>query len=263
VFVMLLVRSGLHTYAGVLGTRGIDADGATDVASRYYSFGVVSSVIAGGALMVEFMMTTVNPLSLLLVAVVVYWLLVWPLAVRRFYTERNFAMLLGPEEAPPFRRAPDAGLTALGWLLLALGVLGLADALPRAILGVGPSSEELVAFGGFFGNELGSAVGRSPWWLVGVAAVQLWAAVELITMSDRHRLAASVYGLVAALVSVYVYWPLLAGFDQLGAELVGMSYLSSVMQYGMLALYLVVPVGTFLLVNRRLTPEAQARLREE
>jgi hypothetical protein len=92
-----------------------------------------------------------------------------------------------------------------------------------------------------------------------MSALQLWAAAELIRMTDRHRLAATLYGAVATLVTVYVYWPTVKAV--FSSSIVGLMDPGSVIPMAWLAMVLVIPLGTILLVNRRLTPEARARLR--
>lgn len=259
---MLLARSVLHTVAGIKGTRGIDSDGATESASRYYTFGVVSSVIAGGALFILFIPDGMHPLMLLFVGVVVYLLLSWPLILRRFYTERNFAALLSGAEGPSFRRAPDAGMTAVGWLLLALGALQLGVALPSAIFGGPDTAHALLslASGVSTGDlaELGTGA-RSTWWSVGMAMAQVWAGVELVYMTDRHRLAPTIYGVIASVVTIYVMWPQLQQLESYLAASApgGLARVATTFQ---MALSLVVPIGTIVLANRHLVPAAQARV---
>jgi hypothetical protein len=263
VFGMLLARSIVHTLAGIKGTRGIDSDGATESASRYYTFGVVSSVIAGGAIFILSIPDGMHPLMLLFIGVLVYLLLSWPLILRRFYTERNFAALLSGAEGPSHRRAPDAGMIAVGWLLLALGALQLAGALPAALLG-GPDLGHmpLALASGWAGSGLADlgAGDRSTWWSVGIGMAQLWAGVELVYMTDRHRLASTIYGVIATLVTVCVMWPQLQHMESLlGADWPGS--LMRIAGYFQVALSLVVPIGTIVLANRSLMPAAQARVR--
>ena len=260
VFGMLLVRSILHTLAGVKGTRGIDSDGATDSASRYYNFGVVSSVVAGGAAFILIIPEAMHPVSLLTVGLVVYLLLSWPLILRRFYTERNFAALLAGAEAPTYQRAPDAGMTAVGWLLLALGVLQLSTAVPAALFGT-DASNVLLALGGLSGRDMAdlAAGARSSWWSVGVGMAQVWAGLELVHMTDRHRLAPTIYGVIATVVTLYVVWPQLQQMQAFGMR--GLNGFGSLTVYLGIAISLVLPIGTIVLANRALLPTAQARLR--
>ncbi|HEU5059890.1 MAG TPA: hypothetical protein VFU21_25340 [Kofleriaceae bacterium] len=266
VFIMLLVRAILHVVAGIKGTAGVDSDGATDAAAKYYNFGVVSSVITGGVFLVMLMMEGgggggAMKFIVVFISIMVYMLLIWPLALRRFFTERNFSALLSGSEAPNYRRAPDAGLTALGWLLLATGVYFMAQALPAALFKIPFDLSALFSMGRSSGLEgdLASQLGRSPWWNVGVCAAQLWAAIELITMSDRYRVAASAYGAIATVVTIYLQWPMLKMLKQMGGG--GPFAGDSATNVLILALSITLPVATFLLVNRNVKPAAQARIR--
>jgi len=265
VFLMLLVRAILHFVAGLKGTAGVDSDGATDAAAKYYNFGVVSSVIAGGVFLVMLMMeggASAGALKgvVVLISMMVYTLLIWPLALRRFFTERNFSALLSGSEAPNYRRAPDAGLTALGWLLLATGVYFMAQALPAALFKMPFDVSSLLSMGRSSGlEEEIMALGRSPWWQVGVCAAQIWAALELITMSDRYRMAASAYGALATAVTIYVQWPMIKMLKHMGGA--GMFGGDAIPQFLIIALSVTLPVATFLLVNRNVQPAAQARIR--
>ena len=264
VFLMLLVRGILHLRAGIKGTAGVDSDGATDAAAKYYNFGVVSAVIAGGVFLVMIMMESASggamKFVVVFIALMVFLLLVWPLALRRFFTERNFTALLSGSEAPNYRRAPDAGLTALGWLLLSTGVYFMAQALPAAIfkMPVDPSAVLTMGRSGGLVDEL-AAFGRSQWWQVAICAAQIWAAIELITMSDRFRIAASAYGAIATVVTIYLQWPMLklvkhmGGGGPFGGDRVG--------TFMILALSITRPVATLILVNRKVQPAAQARIR--
>lgn len=263
IFLMLLVRAILHVVAGLKGTAGVDSDGATDAAAKYYNFGVVSSVIAGGVFLV--MLTLEGggealKFVVVTICIMVYMLLVWPLALRRFFTERNFSALLSGSEAPNYRRAPDAGLTALGWLLLATGVYFMAAALPAALLELPFDPATLLSFGRSSGiDEAALQLGRSPWWPVAIFAAQIWAAIELITMSDRYRLAASAYGAIATIVTIYLQWPMLKMLKHMGGAMFGGDSFFPVMQ---VALNITLPVASILLVNRNLRPAAQARIRD-
>lgn len=265
VFLMLLVRAILHFVAGIKGTAGVDSDGATDAAAKYYNFGVVSSVIAGGVFLIMLMMEGGGSPGaikgvVVIISMMVYTLLVWPLALRRFFTERNFSALLSGSEAPNYRRAPDAGLTALGWLLLATGVYFMAQALPAALFKTPFDVSSLLTMGRGSGMEEQLAqFGRSPWWNVGVCAAQLWAAIELITMSDRYRVAGTAYGAIATVVTVYLQWPMLKMLKHMGGA--GLFGGDEIPSFLMIALSVTLPIATFLLVNRNVRPAATARIR--
>jgi hypothetical protein len=244
VLAVLLGRSALHTIAGARGVRVISGDAGASIA-RYLSFGVLSSAIVGGALFLIIATGMAHAVTFLFLAVAIHLLLSWPLILRRFFRERNLGQFVAAEQP----RAPDAGLTALGWLLLALGVHQLAAAL----------------IGGDSAAEMAERV-RSPWWAVCVAITQVWAGLELVNMTDRYRLAASVYGAFASLVTLYVSWPQLQAMGQLGGTSMGVSLGAlagsfEVVGWLAMAISLVLPLGAAALANRRVLPEAQATIR--
>jgi hypothetical protein len=259
VVAMLVIRSCLHVIAGWRGVNENELDGAVHAAARYADFGVITAFVAGGSVLLMMMTGGADIVGILAVVLVGWLLIAWPMIVRRFFGERQFADMLAGGDAPVHRRAPDAGLTALGWLLVALGTLAVASALPVAIFpeaATVASSDPLTTM-----FALGPTGFRSPWWAVGSAALQLWAGVELIRMTDHHRVIASVYGVVAAAVAIYVNLPLFRAIDELGLEGVLNPREGGPVLLGSLAIGLVVPIGTVLLVNRRTAPTAQARYR--
>jgi hypothetical protein len=259
VVAMLVIRSCLHVIAGWRGVAETHMDRAAIAASRYGDFGVITAFVAGGSVLLMMMTGGADIVGILAVILVGWLLIAWPLIIRRFFTERQFADMLAGGDAPIHRRAPDAGLTSLGWFLLAFGALGLAGALPVAIFPaatVHSGGDPLAAV-----FMLAPSGFRSPWWAVGTAALQLCAAFELIRMTDRHRVVASIYGVVAAAVSIYVNLPLIRTIDELGLDGVLNPRDGGPILLGGLAIGLVVPIGTVLLVNRRTAPTAQARFR--
>ncbi|MBL4634887.1 MAG: hypothetical protein JKY56_13530, partial [Kofleriaceae bacterium] len=112
---MLLVRSIFHAQAGMRGISGIDSDRAMETANRYVQFGIVSAIITGALFLLQMLMQSVHLASLVVAFGISYLLLIWPNILRTFIGDRNFALILNEETTT--RRAPDTGLTALGWLL--------------------------------------------------------------------------------------------------------------------------------------------------
>jgi hypothetical protein len=259
--VTLLIRSLLHLAAGLRGVSGAGTLSATDATNRYTSFAVISSVIIGGLMFIMLMMAARDLVALIAVGLFIYLLLIWPTALRRFFTERNFAVMLAGSEAPLHRRAPDAGLTALGWLLMAVSVVSLATSVPQALLGIDSSEMLALLVRSAAVAEGDLADVGNAWWNVAVAALQLWAAIELVRMTDRHRLAASIYGVIATLTTVYFSFPIMKSLFSSAIGKLGDP--SVVFPYAWLATTLVIPIGTLLLVNRKLTPQARASVRAE
>src|ERR1700733_1948860 len=127
---MLVVRSAIHVQAGMSGLRVTSVDRSVELANRYANFGVISSFCGGGALLLFVMSSAMSVAGLALVCGVCWMLMAWPLIIRRFFSDRQFADLLAGDGESVHRRAPDAGLTALGWLLIAYGIFTLSFMMP-------------------------------------------------------------------------------------------------------------------------------------
>jgi hypothetical protein len=180
-------------------------------------------------------------------------LLAWPLIIRRFFSDRQFADLLAGDNAPLHRRASDAGLTGLGWFLLAQAAFSASLMVPQLVFGEGGGREmqALLALGGNLGA-------RSMWFSVGLVVLQAWAGFELIRMSPQSRIVATVFGIVAACIALYISWPMLKMFKHLRSI-----DPSGIMLLMPIALGLIIPISTILLVNRKIAPTARARFRQK
>jgi hypothetical protein len=251
VVMMLLARSALHLRAGWQGASGISPEKASHSASTYFNFGVISSVIAGAVLMLQMIMQSpgIGLEFFIMVAMTGYLLLIWPSAVRMFFTDRNFSMLLDEEKTP--RRSPDTGLTALGWLLLATGIVSLIYAL-GSLLFFRDSMTEM--------NQLAAQLtdNKTPslWVNLAMSAVQTYAGFQLVRMGDHHRIATTVYGVVAVIASTYLYWPMISKLD-LMAQL---SPFTLVTGLGPVFFGLPLAIASIILVNRNSDPDAKARI---
>lgn len=248
---MLVVRSFIHVQAGFSGLRETSVDKSVELANRYANFGVISAFCGGGAVLLWVMSMSVSIQGMALITALVWMLMAWPLVIRRFFSDRQFADLLAGDNAPIHRRAPDAGITALGWFLFAFAIFNASCTLPTLVGGSDMREVSgLLAFGG--GGF------RSVWWNVGAIVLQAWAGYELIRMSPQSRIIAMVYGGVGIGVTIYTNYPLLHQLKHMR----GMMNASS-MGVGMLALQLVIPVATIVLVNRKLSPTARARFKSK
>jgi hypothetical protein len=251
---MLCVRSFLHVQAGISGLRETSVDRSVELANRYANLGVISSFCAGGALLLFVMSSAVSVLGLALISGVCWMLMAWPMIIRRFFSDRQFADLLAGDGAPIHRRAPDAGLTGLGWLLFAHAIFSGSFVLIEVIGGdAGGGSRQIEAF-----TMLGG-IGdmRSVWWSVGLVIFQGWAGFELIRMSPQSRVIATLFGIVGTGVTMYINWPLLKALKSIG----GMLGNNVALQIGPVAMALIIPVVTIVLVNRKIAPTARARFR--
>jgi hypothetical protein len=250
---LLVIRSIFHVQAGVSGLRETNVDRSVELANRYANFGVISSFCMGGALLM-FVMSAMNVIGLALVCGVCWMLMTWPLVIRRFFSDRQFADLLAGDGAPVHRRAPDAGLTGLGWLLFAHAMFTASFVVIELFVDQNPgrNASDLQTLVGAMG---GGAYNRSVWWNVGLVILQGWAGFELVRMSPQSRAIASVFGLVGTALTVYVSWPVIKSFGSsraLGGEL---------LQYAAIGIALIIPIATIVLVNRKITPTARARFR--
>ncbi len=251
VVMMLLARSVLHLRAGWQGSSGINPEKASHSASSYFNFGVISAVIASAVLMLQMIMQSpgIGLEFFLIVAMTGYLLLIWPSALRIFFTDRNFSMLLDEEKT--HRRSPDTGLSALGWLLLATGVVSLVYALGSIAFFRGEFTElnQLAA-------ELTDNRTPSMWVSLAMSAVQTYAGFELVRMGDNHRIATSVYGVVAVVATTYLYWPMISKLD-LMAQLSPFTLATGL---GPIFFGLPLAIASIVLANRNSDPDAKARI---
>lgn len=251
--ILLVIRSGLHVQAGLSGLRETSVDRAVELANRYANFGVISSFCAAGALMLLLMSGAMNIAALAIVAGLCWMLMAWPMIIRRFYSERQFADLMQGDQANLHRRAPDAGLSGLGWLLFAHAIMSAAMLIPQLVVTNGAMSRKMLEAMSMFGGGAGV---RSLWWSAGLVVLQAWAGFELIRMSSTHRIIGTVFSIVAIVVSVYLTWPVL---QQL--KFIGRMGPEGVMMFIPMAIQLVIPVSTLILVNRNIAPTARARFK--
>ena len=254
--VALVIRSIFHVQAGLTGLRETNLDRAVELSNRYANFGVISSFCVGAALLLLSMMASFNIIILAVVSALIWMLMAWPLIIRRFFSDRQFADLLAGDNNTIHRRAPDAGLTSLGWLLFAHAMFGAVFILPQIVLGHDLDGGRLTEMM----SLLGPAGTRSIWWSTGVVVLQAWAGLELIRMTSTSRIVASIYAVVAGAVAVYVMWPVLQSFSNLRFMRGGPE---NIVMFVTLAIQLVIPVATLILVNRKITPTATARFKQK
>ena len=247
---MLVVRSFIHVQAGMSGLRETSIDRSVSLANRYANFGVISSFCVGGAILL-FAIQGLDLVALVLVCGMVWLLMAWPMIVRRFFADRQFSELLAGDNAPLHRRAPDAGLTGLGWLLVALAFMSASFLIPEVVMAGRHGARDVAMLLSFAGGN----GARSVWWPVGLCMLQAWAGYELVRMSAPSRIIATVYGLVGIAVTIYVQWPMIEMMRHSG----GMP--SDVATVAPVVLSLIVPVATLLLVNRKIAPTARARFK--
>jgi hypothetical protein len=249
--ILLFIRSSLHVQAGLSGLRETSIDRSVELANRYANFGVITAFCAAGAVLL-LVMGAMNVSALAVVAGLCWMLMAWPLIIRRFYSDRQFADLMAGDQANVHRRAPDAGLSGLGWLLFAHAIMSAAMLIPQLLLDRGDMTRKMYDLM----SMMAPSGMRSVWWSAGLIALQAWAGFELIRMSSTHRIIGTVFAIVAIIVTAYVSWPMIENL-----KLMGRLGPQGVMKFIPLAIALVIPVATLILVNRNITPAARARFR--
>jgi len=244
--VMLVIRSVLHVQAGISGLRETSLDRSVELVNRYANFGVISSFCGGGALLLFFVTRSADVFGLAVICALCWMLMAWPLTVRHFFADRQFADLMAGDQAPVHRRAPDAGLTSLGWLLIAHAMFEATIILPQ-LLGGGWSTAALLTGMGI----------RSVWFSVGVTVLQTWAGYELVRMSPQSRGIATLFGIVGTAITLYVNWPALKMLQHAS----GIVSKTDAAMVGPIVFALILPIATIALVNRAIAPTARARFR--
>lgn len=252
-FALLLIRSCLHLRAGLAGLRDASFDRPGELAARYASFGMICVVCVGG-LLVLLAMSEGLPAGAIASVTVLCWLLaVWPMIVKRFFHHRQFAELLAGDRVI-HRRAPDAGLTGLGWLLVGHAVVVATLLILAATIqphGVGHALGSLLQLAR-------PAIGRSALELgigAGIVGLELLTAAVLLRMEDYRRLIATMYALVAGGVAVVLAWPLVRSFGHHAIDL------RMAIRLIPAAVQLVIPAATLVLVQRGAPLLARARYR--
>jgi hypothetical protein len=265
-FTMLTIRSILHVRAGARGSSAVLMAETAEAAGKYASFGVIASIVSGGVFFVAMFgeMRGGGPgggmmmMFMLFMVVMITWvLLVWPLTVKRFFGDRQFATMVD-EKAPTQQSSSDRGLPTLGWLLLAFGAYGLAGGLGGLISGGGEDGMRGNPLGDMGMGMLGNVGDKSVWFGIASSALQIWAGVELIALSPRFKMAGMVFGAIASAIALYVYLPIIG--DLMSG---GMAMISNPMMIGIsfvqVMMALVIPVATFIFVQRKIRdPKALA-----
>jgi len=253
VFVLLLVRSALHVRAGLAGLREGSFDRPAELVARYVGFGAVSAFCVGGVLFLLAISEGAPPAGIIGVAVTCWLLASWPAIVKRFFHHRQFAELLDGDRVV-HRRAPDAGLSALGWLLAGHAALIVSLSILAAAVGHdGPGhviARLLTLAGPAIGHTRGALAASAV-----VIGLEVACAVALIQMRDRRREVATIYALVAGAVALALAWPMARPLGHAPFDLGLIARLAPT------AIQLAIPAATLVLVHRAIAPAALARYR--
>jgi hypothetical protein len=251
---LLVLRSWFHVRAGLAGLRETSIDRSVELANQYAGFGVISSLWFGGVLLLAAISSRMDVWGMALVAGLCWLMMMWPLIVRRFFSDRQFADLLAGGWPSLHRRAPDAGLAGLGWLLVGHAALTASFLAPLLVAGPGLAGDARWL------ASLAAGIGDgSPWWSAGVIALEAWAGAALLRMSAHHRLIAVVYGATGAVVTFSLAWPMLRRVMEL--SVLGGRGERLVLSLPLIAIQLAIPVAAVMLAIRTIAPTARARYR--
>ena len=260
ILVVLLVRSLIHVRAGLEGIAGASFDQHIALGRRYHDAGTGSAACVGAAVFVISLLGTHAAqlwVALASGTAVGLALFAWPSLLRRFYMERNFEVYLvasqNGHDQPSFQRPPDAGLTALGWLLVAAS----APALALSVVAI--SVTGLSGTPGICGAL--DIETHALWWLLSLALPGSWAGVELVRMSPRRKLAAMVFAGVAGAMMIAPLGPDLGGPWAI-FELTGQGAEASLTALRATLIYLltVLAMATAIIAGRRSLPAAFVRV---
>lgn len=244
---LLVIRSVVHVRAGLGGLSDTPLDLAAERAGNYATLGIVSALITSAVMFLTVVGSRADFSAILAIAVIGWVLAAWPMILRRYFAERQFASLLAGNDAPVHRRAPDAGLTALGWLLIGAG--GAQASL--AVLGVLGGASDLRVISSLLPASDGSA-----WIAALIAVAHVGAGFELVRMSPHHRAVVTGVGGITLLLQLSALWPTwrqLARFGSLDPAVVA--------TLGMALVPMVTGGAMIALVQRKLTPMARASIR--
>lgn len=229
----LLARGVYHLRFGVRALGGLEPAAFDKAAGTYMVLGVTSAVLACvAALAVARLQLSLPVIGVALL--LAYFLISWPLALRRFPTrpETELEAGLSAPDPLPHGPAPDRGKTALGYLLVALHSSVLTVALMSLVI--------------VFSAWLGSSETPSLQWLdvatMLSASAGIWAGLELLRMSPNHRLAVMAY---AGLALCTMLLDLLFG---VGAKADTSPYL-----WGVAVMQGIMPVLALIILQRRHT----------
>jgi hypothetical protein len=244
----LVVRSIIHLSVGARGLRGTAVAAARDFL-RYGDVGIAIGAAVGGGFTLYTFTESLELFALVRGIAITLALMAWPAIVRRFVSWRHLADVASDNVR---RRSPDFGVTALGWLLLAGAAYALGSYLASVLWEseVRARSTQLVLKMG--GTPWG--VQDTHWWTLPLGLGQLWAALELLAVTPRRRVVASLWGLAAVAVALVEKGPHLG-------ELLDLPLILRAAGFAIFFLGITPAVATLLLVNRPTIPSAVARVK--
>lgn len=192
---LIVARAAYHLVAGVRAVRAPSPRAFSESVGRYLGFALATAGAAALAILVASGGRGV-PIALGVMLLLVGLLLFWPLALRRFANQTLLDDIEAEDAGSAVGVAPDRGLTAYGYLLTALGAMALAFAVAKVIAGAGPPG---------FGSLMSGAF--EPLDLLGIASAltTLWAAREVLAMSERRALAIYVFAALQIVTQIVTF----------------------------------------------------------
>lgn len=234
----LLARGVFHFATGLRAMRGLEPEQLDKATGTYLNLAYLT---AGLVVLAFFALArgNISPGLLGMALIGGYFFLAWPLVVRRFATRLLFDA--DGEPLPPRDHGPasDRGVSAFGYLLIAVTAPLLATTLASLLIigsqlgGPGPL--------GFIDLGLDAALS------IASSLVGIWAGLELITLSPRRALATILY---AALSAASLFESLVMSDD---AAMLGPAQTALVVTLGA-----VLPTVGVVLLFRREAPPAEA-----
>lgn len=186
--VALIARGALHFATGLRAMRGLPPERLDKAVSTYLSL----AYLTAGLLVLAFFALARGHISPSLIGTALvggYFFLAWPLVVRRFANRLLFdadGQPLPPREHGP---ASDRGLSAFGYLLLAVSGQLVATHLAALITVVEQAG----------GPGLGLIdVGLDAALSIALGLSGIWAGLEMITVSPRRTVAMLIYAAASA-----------------------------------------------------------------
>lgn len=244
--VALTVRSIIHFSVGARAVRGTAVNAAADFL-RYANVGIAIGAGVGGIFSLWLLMTTFDFFGLATGVAVALALTAWPAIVRRFVTWRHLADVATDTVR---RRSPDAGITALGWLLLAGAAISFGTYAGTAL-----SQDGLGARSALMLRQMAGIPFEQDhvWWQLPLALGQLWAALELLAVTPRRRVVASAWAAAALVLTTITMVPDLKDLLDLPID-------AQAAGFAAFLIGISPAVATLLLVNRAPLPPAVARV---
>lgn len=245
---LLVIRSVVHVAAGVSGLGNASLDLSVERVGRYANLGIISALLTAGVMFLSVVGSRADFSSILSIAVIGWVLAIWPLILRRYFAERHFASLLAGNDDPIHRRAPDTGLTALGWLLISMGGAQLS----LSVLAIVGGSADLRDLG-----HLLPALSGNVWTAALISLAHIGAGVTVVQMNRHHRAVVTAVGSITLVLQASNLWPT---WKALTTNTLG-EYPSLTATLGLSMVPLVTAAVMIALVQRKVTPMARATVR--